>query len=192
MSTKIEKILDVLQAGTETTSDLLDVFLSGYDESYRKLRQLTRGAQRRQTRRWADNYKEQKQFYVMLSKLKKQGFLDKTRHRRGGWQITKSGTEKLKSLKAKSKFSLKNISYLKKPDNKLRIVIFDIPEKERQKRFWLRGGLIALGFSKLQQSVWQGRFKISESFIRDLKDKGITDYVHIFEVGQTGTLREVS
>jgi DNA-binding transcriptional regulator PaaX len=78
--------------------------------------------------------------------------------------------------------------YKKIFDNKLKVIIFDIPEKERHKREWLRVSLLALGFSFLQQSVWMGKNKIPESFIVDLRDRKLLPCVEIFEINQKGTI----
>ncbi|MBI5742583.1 MAG: hypothetical protein HZA25_01965 [Candidatus Niyogibacteria bacterium] len=71
------------------------------------------------------------------------------------------------------------------------IVTFDVPERERRKREWLRCVLKNLKFRPVQQSVWLGRTKIPIDFLDDLKDLNMTDYVEIFEVSRQGTLRHV-
>ena len=68
------------------------------------------------------------------------------------------------------------------------IVIFDIPERERRKRNQLRRELVYLGFKKLQQSVWIGQTQIPEEFIKELKEKDILPYIHIFSVEKKGTV----
>ena len=72
------------------------------------------------------------------------------------------------------------------------IIAFDVPEREREKRRWLRLALISLGFQKVQQSVWAGNIRIPAEFIEDMKENAILSYVHIFSVAQSGTLEKVA
>lgn len=76
-------------------------------------------------------------------------------------------------------------------DKKLKIFAYDIPEREKQKRAWLREVLRLLGFRMLQKSLWIGKSKIPEGFLQDLRKKEIMDHVHIFEISKTGTLKEL-
>ena len=46
----------------------------------------------------------------------------------------------------------------RKPDGKMRMVIFDIPEKLRARRNIFRKHLVDLGFKMEQQSVWSSKF----------------------------------
>ena len=70
--------------------------------------------------------------------------------------------------------------------------MFDIPEKEKWKRVWLREVLGLCGFKMLQRSVWAGKNKIPEEFLADLRNFNMLEYVHIFEVSKKGTLKEIA
>lgn len=68
--------------------------------------------------------------------------------------------------KQQNKFSLTDLGKIntlnelvknRKPDGKIRAVIFDIPEKIRHKRKMLRNHLVGLGFKMEQQSVWTSK-----------------------------------
>ena len=50
--------------------------------------------------------------------------------------------------------TLQELVKKRKPDGKIRAVIFDIPEKLKRKRDVLRQHLIELGFTMEQKSVW--------------------------------------
>lgn len=65
-------------------------------------------------------------------------------------ELTKKGEAKLRQLE------LHDFKYKKsqKWDGKWRILIFDIPEDNRQLRDKIRTTLQLIGFTKLQQSVW--------------------------------------
>lgn len=73
-------------------------------------------------------------------------------------------------------------------DGKIRLITFDIPEKERKKRNWLRAQLVACGFKPLHKSVWLGRRPLPATFIHDIKDRHLNRYVYILGVGECGML----
>ena len=72
------------------------------------------------------------------------------------------------------------------------IVTFDIPERERRKRDWLRGALRNLGLAMVQKSVWIGKVKIPGELVEDMKSMRILDFVEIFEISKTGSLQQVT
>jgi len=191
----ISKILEILQIQAEATVDLLDIFTSGYTESYRKARKTMKYGPRQFKTDWSFEYLQRQQFYSLLNQLKNQGLIEKKKEndKNGSiWKITKKGLKKLNLTKTKNLFCKTNINYKKESDDKIRVIIFDIPEKERHKRAWLRMALISLGFSLLQQSVWMGKNKIPERFIFDLRERGMLDFVQIFEISKKGTIRQLS
>lgn len=190
----IEKILEILQSQAESTVSLLDIFFSDYTSSYRKARQSMTGGSRQFKTDWADWYRQRQRFYSLLNHLKKQGFIEKnTRDKKQPlWRITKKGRDKSSSLKNIDPFSRRTLIYKKEADNKLKIIIFDVPESERHKREWLREALHNLGFLMLQKSVWMGKNKMPEGFLNDLKKRGMLSYIHIFEISKRGTISKIS
>lgn len=115
---------------------------------------------------------------VTLSKLKKKGLLN---NKRGEWLITLEGKEFLNSKKADMKRPfLKKAGYKPKRDaSKQLIVIFDIPEKQRRYRDWLRTELVSLGFELIQKSVWFGP-PMPKEFIEYLEEVEILKYLKFF------------
>ena len=97
--------------------------------------------------------------------------------------------EKLRVQKSKSLPD--NGRYKTESDDELKIIIFDIPEEERQKRDWLRSVLKNLKFSMLQKSVWVGKGKLPKEFINDLSKYKIISYVDIFAISKYGSLRKL-
>ena len=75
-----------------------------------------------------------------------------------------------------------------KPDGITRLVVFDIPERERKKRDTLRAELIGYGFEGLQRSVWIGHRPLPADFIEFLDSLNLKNKVHIFSVRESGTL----
>ncbi|MBI4094682.1 MAG: hypothetical protein HY435_00615 [Candidatus Liptonbacteria bacterium] len=186
----IEKVLEILQAGAETAADLLDIMASDYATSYRKMRRSIRSGPRSFQSNWADNYREAQRFYSLLQYLKQQGFIEKTGASRSSvWHITRKGLKKFSILKKKNQLQRSVAHYEGKEDDKLRIIVFDVPEDERVKRIWLRSALLSLGFTLLQKSVWAGARKIPQDFLEDLQEKRMMPYVHIFEVSRLGTVK---
>jgi|SRR3989344_1931688 len=114
-----------------------------------------------------------------LSRLKKKGLVKNTN---GKWSISEEGKDFLISKKRniKSFFPLGNRS--NKSENKL-LVIFDIPEKKKRHRDWLRHELISLDFSLIQKSVWLGP-PLPKEFIQYLDEIRILQYIKFFKVSE--------
>lgn len=72
-----------------------------------------------------------------------------------------------------------------KPENTSKIIIiFDIPEKERKTRNWLRNQIKSWDFTMIQKSVWLGAGPLPEEFQQRAKLLGIKKYIKIFNVQQ--------
>lgn len=119
-------------------------------------------------------------FSSLLSRLRAQGLIERSGSRRDGrWRLTKRGQGAL----ARSPERL-----LPRPDGRQRLVIFDIPEKERVKRNALRLELAATGYVQLQKSVWLGERSLPGEFFELVDGMGLRRYVHLFSVEKSGTL----
>ena len=81
--------------------------------------------------------------------------------------------------------------YQKLDTDKFSIVAFDVPERERRKRDWLRATLGRMGYKTIQRSVLLGKTKIPSEFLDDLRKLHMVDYVEIFEITKTGSLRHL-
>ena len=121
--------------------------------------------------------------YTALFRLQKQGLVLNSR---GNWSLTQDGENFTKSF---FRFHSKHTSQrLPNIDNTKRIVIFDIPEKEREKRDWIRIELLYHEYKPLQKSVWLGRRPLLPQFIENIEFLGLSDCVHIFSVKDEGTI----
>jgi len=69
-------------------------------------------------------------------------------------------------------------------DKKYRMILFDIPEKYRHHRKWLRTELIGAGYQPLQKSVFIGKFSIEENFMKAIIDRGLYKYVRILTISE--------
>ena len=100
------------------------------------------------------------------------------RHSR--WHITEDGKRRIQEAVSTEELPL--------PDGVTRIVIFDIPERERKKRDTLRTELAGCAFKQLQKSVWVGDRPLPVSFIELLDGLKLKNKVHIFSVKEHGTM----
>ena len=113
----------------------------------------------------------QKTTGIVLARLKKQGYVQ---HSTSGWILTPGGRKKAQEYKnwqappSDSKESL--------------LVCFDIPEKHREYRDWLRGQLKLFSYRMVQRSIWRGPGPLPPGFYAFLKDVGIFDMVHVFRL----------
>lgn len=126
----------------------------------------------------------EKTFRTILSKLKKEGLAENPKW--GFWKISLKGKKLVDEILEKER-SYKNFKdkYSKNRDT---IIIFDIPEDQRQKRDGLRTELVALGFEKLQLSVWIGGSPLPKQFMDYLKNNDLLNNVHIFSIKNSGTI----
>lgn len=62
------------------------------------------------------------------------------------------------------------------------MVLFDIPEKKRKTRNWLRSQLKLWDFEMLQQSVWMGKGPLPKEFLERLHLFGVDKGVKIVKV----------
>lgn len=181
---KIFSILDSLEEGVNIFSNLLTVFLTTYKgsnpkEKYRKLRILERDRIKNSI-----NRRERNKLLNLLYKMNKEGLIERSGLK---YLITKKGKEKYLYLKNSLLFQKK---FNKEGEDELKIIAFDIPEKLRIYRRWLRSILISLDFKMLQKSLFIGKQKLPEDFIKELKRLSILHYVEIFAITKKGTLEK--
>ncbi len=124
-------------------------------------------------------------YYVMVSRLKRDGLL------KHDLSLTQRGI-KFVSYLLKQKPSLPNPSSYEMGSKKgVVLVSFDIPEKKRKYRAWLRNVLRELDFKMLHKSVWFGETKIPQLFVDDLRDFKLTSFIEILEISKQGTVERV-
>lgn len=120
-----------------------------------------------------------------LHRLKQQGLVSSSGpHTNTRWKLTHKGKKFLAKIYADEKDPYD----LAPEDGIVRIVAFDIPEKIRGKRDWLREQLFACGYRLLQRSVFTGTRPLPDAFIRRVDEMRIGQYLHIASLNQTGTI----
>lgn len=193
----LRKVLEALAEAAVLSSDLFVAFMTaGYGASYGKLEHEL--SKRRTVRDRASFSKEKERnmrvrYQKLIYKLKDDGLVEeKEGHRGRFFVLTKRGREKLGFLKNKlAKRLPSTFSYRKETGDRLVIVSFDIPEKEKWKREWIRSVLKNLGFVMVQKSVWLGKAVLPREFLDDLFRLGLVPCVEIFEVSKVGSLKRL-
>lgn len=186
---KTAKILDALSRAACASGELLDIFLTDYHTSYRLARGIRVPRRRRPSPPVELELVERQRFYNLLCKLKRDGI---TRHEGSRWHITKKGRSVFRALTARLAVSLPHAVYPSQPAAQWTIIAFDIPERDKRKREWLRLALKRLGFTMLQKSVWIGKVVLPQEFLHDLNSLRILPYVEILSVTKTGSLRQLA
>jgi len=175
-----------------TTAALLSIFIGGFDYKGMKRKAfyptLPSFSNRKENRQILE--KQKHHFHSLLYQLKKQGFIQKKQEQnKTHWLITALGKKHLENLNNQL-FSLTKTIYKREKDDGFNVIVFDIPEEKRHKRDWLRRNLLMLDFTMLQKSVWLSRNKLPEEFLKDLNDLELMNFIHIFKVSKSGTLKE--
>lgn len=183
------KILRLIKRGLYATDELFEIFLGDPTATpYRRLLGIKRYRRPLAPTQEELENKERQLFYNLLWKLQKQGLVEK---RKRSWFITKKGEEREALILGRWKIELPSRKYESEKSNALKLVIFDVPERERRKRFWLRSALLRMDFERLQKSVWIGKVKIPEEFLEDLRRLNLLPYIEIFAITKTGSLRAI-
>lgn len=114
--------------------------------------------------------------HAIVNRMEKNGLIKKE----NGWSITSSGKNILdkKFSTIKRFFDLENFHKNKAKEKRL-IVIFDIPEKKKKYRDWLRLELIGFGFTLIQKSVWLGP-SLPKEFVEYLNENGLLKHLRFF------------
>lgn len=102
--------------------------------------------------------------------------------------LTSKGKKLMRELKDLIGSLPQPSSYKREKGKELTLVIFDIPEKQKFKRVWLREVLRYLDYKMIQKSVWLGNNKFPAEAVVDLEDLSLSLFVHVFSVNRTGTL----
>ncbi|MDO8584682.1 MAG: CRISPR-associated endonuclease Cas2 [bacterium] len=186
------KILESITGFVGGIGDFAGAFLSaGYGASYGRMRrELGKRVAEREMRAVKDF--SRRQIYNAVCKLRQQGLIvSDVSQAHTRWHTTEKGLQRKVALQFRTAKQRLADSAVVKAAPRLNIVVFDIPERERRKRDWLRDVLRTLGFIMLQKSVWVGKVLLPESFIGELEKLGLLRLVEIFEISKSGTLRQV-
>jgi len=193
------KILETVGDLGMAISDVFGAILnSGYGASYNKLNyEISKRQSERSARRFnaEEKRRARAKFNSIIYKLKRDNLIIKDSKANGNnpiLKLTLKGKSRLNLLKIRKTDALPALSYEKFTTDKFIIIIFDIPEKIRRKRNWLRSALRNLELKMIQKSVWVGKIKLPKTFLEDLKRLELIDFVEIFEITKTGSLKQIT
>ncbi len=129
---------------------------------------------------------------VAVRRLEKKGFIEKgIMEDELCLRLTQLGSDYLrKQQQRKKEKSILEINPEKvKWDGKWRVVVFDIPEKNRRVRQALRMGLRMLEFKLLQKSVWVSKVDCTKELRKYIRELSLSDYVLVFETKDLGIMQ---
>lgn len=165
----IAALVCLAEGGTTALDEILKGPSRGLGKSYaRILKQRT----------FWDYYEELKDLQknsarTMLWRLEKKGLVKKKEKQ---YQLTIQGLKIVKIIKKEG--------VEKEWDGKWRMIMFDIPEKKRNERNWLRYQLMAVDYKPLQKSVFIGKEPIGEDVFKDLMEHNLVRYLRMITVGE--------
>ncbi len=129
-----------------------------------------------------------------IYQLKLHGLIEETfsKNDKRFLKLTNNGIGKLLELNRRKERigDLPSFLYKKIPSNEILIATFDIPETMRDQRAWFRSVLKNLGFKMVHQSFWMGKVKIPKELPKDLKDLGLIEFIEVFSISKTGSLKK--
>lgn len=187
------KILEYIERSGHALSDVFFVFTLPYGVSRGRIEYLLRRKHHQELLANDPRIQEnRRRFKYVLHYLRKEGLIEESlKKAQTIARLTRSGRDMLQKLRQR-KETTSSAKYSVEKDDLLKIVIFDIPEEDRKKRYWLRSALRNLKFQMLQKSVWTGKSKIPKAFLDDLERMRLLPHVEIFAVSKKGTLQKIT
>ncbi len=146
-----------------TIYDLIVSHLLSAKSSYRQKKVLWELVKKK-------SYSKQ-EYYLGVSRLTRRGSIEK---KDDGYTLTTKGRREYEN-------PYRLMRKIAKPTRKI-IVIFDVPEKKKKIREWLRFQLKWWDFKMVQKSVWVGNGPLPSEFKKRLKNLGIEKSVLIFGI----------
>lgn len=190
-SNKTKRILGELRHKARTAGEIFEIIFMHDPDTFKVTKRLLGYmTPPRKPDHYALRRSEEKNFYALLSKLRKEGIIKKQGIGMDAiCNLTDNGFKKLLNYAEQSRsFVLPKRKYAAKKINSQTLIIFDIPESLKHCRNWIRYQLVALGFSMLQKSVWIGAYQIPSDLIHDLRESNLLQYIHIFKVTESGSI----
>ncbi len=194
---KPSKILTILELLEDAAYDVGDIMaamvMAGADRRPSNIKGLIYQLRRSRGNFLIDRL-ERRRYYELLHKMKRDGLIFSGKvDGRKVFKLTKHGIKKLHFIRKKlsDNSTVSPLPHYYKIDGKdFMIISFDIPEKERQKRKWMRSALREMGFHMVQQSFWAGKVNIPKGFIDDLRRSELLAYIEIFRATRIGSLAD--
>jgi len=109
---------------------------------------------------------------TILWRLAKKGLVKKKEKK---YQLTFRGLKIVKAFQAKK---IKEESW----DGKWRLIMFDIPEKKREARDWLRWQLLVWDYKPLQKSVFIGKQPLERDLYSEFIERGLNQFIRLMTI----------
>jgi len=116
-------------------------------------------------------------FRSTMVRLQQQGLVKKGNDSSGFFTLTSEGEKE--RTRALRRIHIESRKSNEPWDGKWRILTFDIPEKYKKYREFLRAELIDYGFMQLHKSVWVTPFHSAEDLKTTIEDLGMTRWVKL-------------
>jgi len=163
-------ILGLGERGAAAMSEILAGPSRGIGRSYRRMSEL---------RTFWDYYDELKDLKknsarTILWRLEQKGLVKK---KEGQYKLTVQGFRVVKVFRKKE---IKEQPW----DGKWRLITFDIPEKKREQRIWLRSQLLVWDYKPIQKSVFIGKQPLEEDLYSEIMARRINHFVRLITVGE--------
>ena len=197
------KVLEILSKGALGLENVADRLLTpGFGYKGRLTRNQIQALYKRRRERIRRYFTEEEllrekhKVAVLMSRFKKAGLVKGaiSKSKKSIWKITTVGLAECLRLKKKlertTKEKLPIVNYKVIKSKHPIVVIFDVAEKEKYKRVWLRFVLANFSFRMLQKSVWIGNNQLPPEFIEDLRRLKLFDSVKVFSVFEEGSISE--
>ncbi len=121
------------------------------------------------------SHSHRRSLYPALHRLERRHLVGaRRRGRREEWSLTEEGERLALRLKLKLAFAKH-----KRWDGKWRLAIFDVPERIRDRRNFLRRELHGLGFHQLQKSVWVTPYPLPDELSEITSELGLGQHFRI-------------
>ena len=127
--------------------------------------------------KYFEELKKKNKLYPTFYNLKRSGYLSEAK--KGEYILTGKAKEKIDKLK------FKKINKLNKfRDNKMLLVLFDIPETRKRDRDQFRRVLKELDFIQLQKSIWLTNKDSVKEVVNVIKSLKIDNYVEMLKINK--------
>ncbi len=162
-------LLGLAERGTVAISEILEGPGRGMRRSLKKIEE---------TKHFWDYYDELKNMKensarTILWRLEKKGLVKKEQNK---YQLTFKGVKIVKNFQAKK---IKEDVW----DGRWRLIMFDIPEKKRQSRDWLRWQLLIWDYKPLQKSVFIGKHPIERDVYLECVERRLKQFIRLMTIG---------
>ena len=186
-------VLARLAEGIGEAAELFMVFAeAGYGASPARIAYVMRQNRVEEARAMRASQEERRvtrRYQLLLSVLKRDQLVEERPGKLGrAFIITRKGIKKLAALRERKNNRLPPVAYHAEKSSAITIVTFDVPERERQKRAWLRAVLKHLEFTMVQKSVWMGKARIPRTLLDDIRRLRLAEFVEVFQITKTGSL----